>query len=578
MPAKFINISYPVPSNKNGHEFSSTDTLLSVLNSESSGLYLVGSQGMWHGGIHITDATVPWCALSGSTVAEQAYLAHRPPYKGEQFIRCMADGEIVAWRVCKDYDRSAIVWRGENIYISTSFVLVKHYIQPGKNASSGLTFHTLYMNMAPFVSYATERGAKDRKLTGDQRYYASAQDVLAPHPAGSLPKDTVVTLSNTIITRASDRRQFTQVTLRTDAKNAAGETLAAGTTLWAVSDQGAFKAAASAVPMPSWWAKCSPAYGAQADGAVPCTANTSLKYYLSSGDIPPGKNVGSLPAGFPLTYAPGNTAQQYLRPAKNEGDQARTFSLVTLRRDVGMLKTGDRVWVVSDHDNLTVAIPTSASAEPMFGSVITPPTPIAIKAGENIGHMGFYQLPENNGKLSRYQVHIECLSMDDRLPTFLTNPDQVGADAPAFLKYPKGALLYAKNAQGTMTATDRKTRAPGILTLSGVPFIEANGAATHYQIHPEGGWLTAADIKKLPQYTLGERGFVTLDQAPESLELIDGEKPPNNLVKGILEQLYKVAKDEPRIGSVMNQYNYKRLLDQINRNDENCYPEQEYLQ
>jgi hypothetical protein len=201
MPAKFINTCYPVPSNNSGHDFSSADALLSVLNGESSGLYLVGSQGMWHGGIHITDATVPWCALSGGTAAEQEYLAQRPPYKGEQFIRCMADGEIVAWRVCKDYDSMAIVWRGENIYLSTSFVLVKHYVQPGKNASSGLTFHTLYMNMAPFATYATHGGAKDRKLTGEQRYYASAQDVLAPLHAGSLPKDTAVTLSD-----ASEKR------------------------------------------------------------------------------------------------------------------------------------------------------------------------------------------------------------------------------------------------------------------------------------------------------------------------------------------------------------------------------------
>ncbi len=50
--------------------------------------------------------------------------------KGEQFIRCMADGEIVARRVCRDYESAAIEWRGEKLFASTSFVLVKHYIQP----------------------------------------------------------------------------------------------------------------------------------------------------------------------------------------------------------------------------------------------------------------------------------------------------------------------------------------------------------------------------------------------------------------------------------------------------------------
>ncbi len=102
---------------------------------------------MWHGGIHITDATIPWCALSTDSEPEKEYC--RELYKGEQFIRCMADGEIVAWRVCRDYESAAIEWRGEKLFASTSFVLVKHYIQPADNAESGLTFFTLYMNLAP---------------------------------------------------------------------------------------------------------------------------------------------------------------------------------------------------------------------------------------------------------------------------------------------------------------------------------------------------------------------------------------------------------------------------------------------
>lgn len=59
MTAKMPKISFPVPSNKNGHPFSSAEELLSVLGGEGSGLYLVGSQGMWHGGIHITDPPCP---------------------------------------------------------------------------------------------------------------------------------------------------------------------------------------------------------------------------------------------------------------------------------------------------------------------------------------------------------------------------------------------------------------------------------------------------------------------------------------------------------------------------------------
>ncbi|MEN5017987.1 hypothetical protein ABEH87_16745 [Erwinia sp. Eh17-17] len=579
MSAKLIKISYPVPSNKNGHEFTSAEQLLSVLGGESSGQYLVGSQGMWHGGIHITDATVPWCALSGNTAAERDYLANRTPYKGEQFIRCMADGKIVAWRVCKDYDSTAIVWRNDNVFMSTSFVLVEHDVQPGEHESSGLTFHTLYMNMAPFAAYATEGGKNERRVAKSQRYYASAEDVQATpaRPAGTLPASTAVTLSDAIISRDADRRQFTRVTLTADAKNAAGETLAAGTEVWTVSDQGSLQAASSAVPVPPWWAKCSPAPGAQGDAGVPCTARTSWQFYLSGEDVQQRKKAGELTAGFPLTYEPDNVAQQVTRPGKSEGEAARTFSLVTLGRDAGKMKKGDRVWVVSDGDSLTRTAP-AAGGEATFGEVVIPAEPIAIGAGDGIGHMGFYELPEEGGKRSRYQVHIECLSMDDGLPAFLTNPDKVGEGSPAYLKYPEGATLYAKDAEGAMKDTGRVTRAPGILTLSGVPVIKADGAVTHYQVHPEGGWLAAASVTKLPQWSLGELGFVTLDRRPESFDLTGGNRPPDNVVKGILGEMYRAAKADPRTGSALNKYNYERLLKQMDKNGDGQFSEDEYLQ
>ncbi len=577
MPAKLPKFSYPVPSNKNGQAFSSAKDLLSKLGGESSGHYLVGNQGMWHGGIHITDATIPWCALSTDSEAEKAYY-NGMPYKGEQFIRCMADGEIVAFRVCKDYESEAIEWRDEKLQLSSSFVLVKHYAQPADKDNSGLTFYTLYMNLSPFAAYGKPGGELDRKTARSQRYYASADDTQSGSDSakGSLTKDTRVTLGDNIITRASDLRQFTEVTLTAETKNAAGATLAAGTKIWTVSDQGSLKAASQSVPVPPWWAKCTPAYGTQRARGVNCTSRTDWSFYLSREDVLQSKAAGKLAAGFPLTYEPGNAAQQVIRPGKRATDAARTFSLCTLGRDVGKLKKGDRVWVVSDGDSLSSS-PTASGTQPAFGGVVTPVPPIGISAGDSIGHMGFYQLPEEHGKRSRYQVHIECLSMDDTLPTFLTNPEHVGTDSPAFLKYPEGAVLYAKNAEGVMAATQRKTRAPGILTLSGVPVLKTGEEVTHYQIYPEVGWLAAADIQKVSPYSLGELGFVTLDKAPESFDLIDGIKHPDNVVKGILEQMYKAAQDETRTSHALNKYNYKRLLDRIDSNHDGYYSEKEYL-
>ena len=580
MTAKLPEISYPVPSNKNGHAFSSVEALLSMLGGESSGLYLVGSQGMWHGGIHITDATIPWCALSTDSEPEKEYC--RELYKGEQFIRCMADGEIVAWRVCRDYESAAIEWRGEKLFASTSFVLVKHYIQPADNAESGLTFFTLYMNLAPWAAYGQQGCQADRKVAGIQRYYTSAEDMQAGREAGKLNKDTLVTLSDAIVTRSRDRRQFTEVTITRGTKNAAGETLAAGTKVWTVSDRGSLRAIKSA-PVPSWWAKCTPAYTTQSEGVVNCTSRTDWGYYLSREDVLHNKKAGRLTAGFPLSYEPGNTAQQVIRPGRSPGDAARTFSLVTLGRDKDTLKKGDRVWVVSDGDSLTPVAPAASGSEPVFNDVYVPPVPVTVSAGDNLGHMSFYQLPEENGKRSRYQVHIECLSMDD-MEKFITNPGKAGEDAPVYLTWQTDAPLFDKGEQG-MVAGNRKTRASGILTLAKVPGVDAGGNtltsnqdAAYYQICPEDGWLPAASVKKVSQYALDELGFVTLNKAPASFDLIDGVKRPDNVVKGILEQLYKAAQEEKRISHALNKYNYQRLLEMTDSNEDGHYSEQEYLQ
>ncbi|MGJ7429132.1 glycosyl hydrolase 108 family protein [Klebsiella pneumoniae] len=372
------------------------------------------------------------------------------------------------------------------------------------------------------------------------------------------------------------------MTIVSETKNTAGDTLVAGTKVWTVSDRGSLKALASA-PVPSWWAKCTPAYTTQPEGVVKCTSRTDWAYYLSREDVLHYKKAGRLAAGFPLSYEPGNTAQQVIRPGKEPGEAARTFSLVTLGRDKDTLKKGDRVWVVSDGDSLTSVAPAASSSEPVFNDVYVPSAPVPVSAGDSLGHMGFYQLPEENGKRSRYQVHIECLSMND-MEKFITNPGHAGEDAPVYLTWKADAPLLEKGERG-MVAGSRKTKISGILTLAKVPGVDAEGNtlsgnqdAAYYQIRPEGGWLPAASVKKVSQYALGELGFVTLNKAPESFDLIDGIKQPNNVVKGILEQLYKAAQDETRTTHALNKYNYKRLLALIDSNQDGYYQEQEYLQ
>jgi len=141
--------SWPVPSNNRGSDFANQDDAMSHLEGEASGWYMLGSNGLWHGGIHITNATTPWCALSGKAASEAVDFPLA--FKGEQSVRCMADGEVVAYRICRDF--LTVPWETGPLNLSGSFVLVRHFIQPGEKKENGLHFYTLYMHLAPYSAY-----------------------------------------------------------------------------------------------------------------------------------------------------------------------------------------------------------------------------------------------------------------------------------------------------------------------------------------------------------------------------------------------------------------------------------------
>ncbi|WNY84612.1 peptidoglycan DD-metalloendopeptidase family protein [Cronobacter dublinensis] len=568
-------ISFPVSSNGQGKEFNNQEELLAHLDGENSGPYLVGTQGMWHGGIHITNLTTPWCVLSGSNASELQYVAGKP-FGGEQPVKCMADGEIVAYRVCEDYE--SVNWRGNPLFFSDSFVLVKHYVQPGETKASGLTFYTLYMNMAPFSAYRQDN-ADERETASALSYYASAEDVKSGKKAGSLPAGSRLTLGNGVISAPRDlqNRQYSEVTLVKAAKDTE---LVTGTTVWVVSDRNNLKLTSGAADLPSWWANCSPAYNPSGTSLARYRTAKNWRYYLSSDDVLANRSAGTLTAGFPVSADLSNKALRVVRSS-----DSHTFSLVTLGQAVGKEIKGNRVWVVSDADSLIPENDTASGDQPEFGKVVNLSTPVKIQAGDSIGHLGFFELPTDTGRLSRYQVHIECLSMDENLERFLTNPERAGEEDPVCVKYEKDAPLMMPDEKGAMVDVQRKTKAPGLLTLSQVSTVDEDGHSTadkkraaYYEVEPEGGWLAAEHVQKMSRYALAALGFTTLKSTSENFDLIDGIHHPADVVKGILEQLYAAAKEDPRSSYALNAYNYRQLLEQADSNHDGYYSEKEYVQ
>lgn len=246
---------FPAPKNGKGGEFTETEAFIDHLANEPSGFWLIGSQGMWHGGIHLSDATTKWCALSGTDPREQA--AYPQPYGGEQPLRCMANGEIAAYRINRQY--AGVSWMraqsssyNGHLACSASFLLLRHYIQPGPTGRSGLRFYTLYMGLAPWSAYMRQQKYWQ---VAEPRGLAAYADRELLFRVSVLPKGTQIIWDKDDATRVItdlNKRRFGYVTLANDVH--AIPALSTGDTVWILVDKNNITSL-DAVPPPGWWEK-----------------------------------------------------------------------------------------------------------------------------------------------------------------------------------------------------------------------------------------------------------------------------------------------------------------------------------
>ncbi|EBD1260338.1 hypothetical protein DHU18_20815 [Salmonella enterica] len=119
-----------------------------------------------------------------------------------------------------------------------------------------------------------------------------------------------------------------------------------------------------------------------------------------------------------------------------------------------------------------VAAELPPSRETLQFDTVVCPTPYPIKAGDPVGHLGYFQVPREDGHEKRYQVHIECLTADD-LPRFLSNPEGVGRDTPAFARCPKDIPVYLQFSSGEIQKGLITTQTETVMALSGQPYSKA---------------------------------------------------------------------------------------------------------
>lgn len=141
--SKPINWAYPFETAE-----TSADPLqyLTHMAKAKDGYYPSGESGLWHGGVHFDKGT--------AAVFDQSS------------VRCIADGEVIAYRVNETYpisEYTEAIPQIKRVPFSSGFVLVKHRLQPPQpsNGTSTvseqtpptLTLYSLYMHLQDWASY-----------------------------------------------------------------------------------------------------------------------------------------------------------------------------------------------------------------------------------------------------------------------------------------------------------------------------------------------------------------------------------------------------------------------------------------
>lgn len=115
---------------------SATEFMAAMQGSEGDTHWLMKQAEHWHGGIHLCEG------FAGNAVFKP----------GGHGLKCMTDGQVVAWRLNDDYQTAA--YGKKTLKFSSTFVLIKSTCTPDKDKpDNALDFYTLWMQIAPLSEY-----------------------------------------------------------------------------------------------------------------------------------------------------------------------------------------------------------------------------------------------------------------------------------------------------------------------------------------------------------------------------------------------------------------------------------------
>ncbi|MFP6800923.1 MAG: hypothetical protein VCA39_17650 [Pseudomonas sp.] len=464
--AKPINWAYPFKTaGESSKEVTDPQLYFDALANAENGFYPMGVNGLWHGGVHFD-------ANTGALLDQSQ-------------VRCIADGEVIAYRIDDKYPETAYAATNQpsmgpepvGAKYSTGFVLVKHRLvlpeppapattgessgaetapetpvsatttpattatdtpqttTPAPAATStepeGLTFYSLYMHLLDWTSYQAASAPKPPEFLAPSQYSVkpTSDDPLLGLRVRALRDDgTTAVLALlpkgckvTLGEAHNLKPQFKQL-LSVD-EGAAIPALPADTIGWVYASELTNNTVAD-----------------KATDAEPTLALSHQGLRVRQAGNRNGAIIGVLPRGAMLKVG-----------EKQSGGYCKVLEVMDYRGVPALPNGPDGKplgYVYFDE------LETQQTAPSDLGLVHLLPEPHAIKAGELIGHIGLYQNQGEGG--AKQRLHLEVFSCDD-MPAFIAKSRTLAASLPTeqktLLKIHKGASKLIPHSE-TITASN----------------------------------------------------------------------------------------------------------------------------
>ncbi|MGY4027519.1 pesticin C-terminus-like muramidase [Aeromonas rivuli] len=413
---------------QDGKEFADSKALNGLLKGESGGHYLLGGHSKWHGGIHISEQTAPWC-------------------KDKHPVRCIADGRVVAFRMMPDYLSST--FQDQTLKYSNCFCLVEHaYCEtnPDTKEKNEFSFYSLYMHLLPWDHH--QQGDKLVLKVGRNvrnsvpHLHPTPEELLSDEqlPSLTLPAGTeferVAGTPTKRGTLGKTDYDFVLVKVLSPGRQSQQMLAAQGDNVWLAMDE---KAVATIKPqLPNWLydqveAELTTAMAGRAD-PIPGEA----------GELPKaGAHSVSLPAGTRIRF---DAHQQEFQQSNGKSRKMARCSFETPAIQGGSAALCGMAWVCVEDEYIKVQNKSASH----LGELYVLPSPLPIAAGDTIGYLGLVETPtslvERDEKKSIHQLHLEVFSQDPKLADVLANKAQTKGGA-SYAKVPAGLTLAKKSQQ-----------------------------------------------------------------------------------------------------------------------------------